>query len=93
VAGKLKPDFLVFFDKGTNSIRNTTLIRVDNVYYITNEKLNKSDDEIIAKFEDYDHDLIDFKSGNQGIMILKPNNINYLYFSRKYPEGFGSTIF
>ena len=83
VVGKLKPDSLVIFDKGANSAKNTAMIRSHNLQYITGKKLNKSDDKTIAKFEDYEPELIDSESGIKGIKITKPNSINYLYFSKK----------
>jgi transposase len=83
VAGKLKPDSLIIFDKGANSTNNIEMIRADNMQYITGKKLNKSDDKIIAEFEEREPELIDSKSGIKGIRITKPNSTNYLYFSKK----------
>ncbi|PWR71749.1 hypothetical protein DLD82_13440 [Methanospirillum stamsii] len=59
------------------------MIRADNLQFITGKKLNKSDDNIIAKFETYNPHVIDEESGIRGIKIKKPNTINYLYFSKK----------
>ena len=83
VRDRLKPESLVIFDKGANSIKNTAMIRADNMQYITAKKLNKSDDKIIENFEDYHPEIIDTESGIYGIKIRKPNTINYLYFSKK----------
>jgi len=83
VAWKLKSDSLVIFDKGANSIKNAAMIRADNMQYITAKKLNKSDDRIIAKFEDYHPEIIDEEAGIKGIKIIKPNSISYLFFSKK----------
>jgi len=51
--------------------------------YITAKKLNKSDDKIIANFEDCNSEIIDEETGIRGIKIEKPNSINYIYFSKK----------
>ena len=83
VSRKLKSDSLVIFDKGANSIKNAAMIRADNMQYITAKKLNKSDDRIIAKFEDYHPEIIDEEAGIKGIKIIKPNSISYLFFSKK----------
>ena len=83
VAGKLKPDSLVIFDKGANSIKNAAMIRADNMQYITAKKLNKSDDKIIAEFYSYNPEVIDTEKGVKGIKIIKPNSISYLFFSKK----------
>ena len=83
VRKRLKPESLVIFDKGANSIKNTAMIRADNMQYITAKKLNKSDDKIIANFENYHPETIDEETGICGIKIKKPNSINYLYFSKK----------
>ncbi|WFN35857.1 IS1634 family transposase [Methanomicrobium antiquum] len=83
VKDRLKEDSLVIFDKGANSIDNTQMIRSDNLQYITGKKLNKSDDKIIAKFEEYSPEIIDDEAGIRGIKIVKPNSINYFYFSKK----------
>jgi len=83
VAGKLKSDSLVIFDKGANSIKNAAMIRADNMQYITAKKLNKSDDRIIAEFYSYNPEVIDTEKGVKGIKIIKPNSISYLFFSKK----------
>jgi len=83
VAGKLKSDSLVIFDKGANSIKNAAMIRADNMQYITAKKLNKSDDKIIAEFYSYNPEVIDTEKGVKGIKIIKPNSISYLFFSKK----------
>lgn len=79
----LREGSLVIFDKGANSVANTQMIRADTLQYITEKKLNKSDDKIIAEFETYNPHLIDKDSGIHGIKIEKPNSTNYLYFSEK----------
>jgi len=83
VRNRLKTESLVIFDKGANSIKNTAMIRADNMQYITAKKLNKSDDKIIANFEDCNSEIIDEETGIRGIKIEKPNSINYIYFSKK----------
>jgi transposase len=80
---RLKEESLVIFDKGANSITNIAMIRADNLQYLTAKKLNKSDDKIIAKFEDYDPEVIDAETGVRGSKIEKPNSINYFFFSKK----------
>ena len=81
--GRLREGSLVIFDKGANSVANTHMIRADNLQYITGKKLNKSDDKIIAIFEELNPEIIDAESGIRGIKIEKPNSTNYLYFSEK----------
>jgi transposase len=83
VKDRLKRDSLVIFDKGANSIANTTMIRADNLQYLTSKKLNKSDDRIISRFDKYNPITIDVEKGIKGIKIEKPNSINYLFFSKK----------
>ena len=83
VKDRLKRDSLVIFDKGANSIANTTMIRADNLQYLTSKKLNKSDDRIISRFDKYNPITIDAENGIKGIKIEKPNSINYLFFSKK----------
>ena len=82
IKDRLKKDSLVIFDKGANSITNTAMIRADNLQYMTAKKLNKSDDRIISKFDEYHPVTIDEEKGIKGIKIEKPNSINYLYFSK-----------
>jgi transposase len=80
---RLRKGSLVVFDKGANSIGNTALIRADEMQYITAKKLNKSDDKIIADFDEYCPEIVDPENGIYGIKITKPNSVNYLYFSEK----------
>ncbi len=82
VRDRLKNDSLVIFDKGANSITNTAMIRADNLQYMTAKKLNKSDDKIIAEFDSYHPEMIDAEKGVKGIKIVKPNSVNYLFFSK-----------
>ncbi len=81
--GRLREGSLVIFDKGANSVANTAMIRADNLQYITAKKLNKSDDTIIAKFEEYHPEMIDAETGVRGIKIEKPSSTNYFFFSEK----------
>ena len=83
VRDRLKEDSLVIFDKGANSITNTAMIRADNMQYITSKKLNTSDDGIISGFEKYSPVMIDAEKGIRGVKFLKPNSVNYLFFSKK----------
>lgn len=78
---RLKKGSLVILDKGANSINNTSLIRKDALQYLTAKKLNKSDDKIIAQFDKLDTEIIDKEKGIYGYKIVKPNSINYFYFS------------
>jgi len=78
---RLKKGSLVIFDKGANSINNISLIRKDALQYLTARKLNKSDDKIIARFDELDTEIIDGEKGIYGYKIVKPNSINYFYFS------------
>jgi transposase len=80
---RLKQGSLVVFDKGANSIENTALVRADEMQYLTAKKLNKSDDKIIANFWDRSPELVNPKDGIYGLKIVKPNSVNYLYFSKK----------
>ena len=80
---RLRKGSLVVFDKGANSIGNTALIRADEMQYITAKKLNKSDDKIIADFDEYYPEIVDSDNGIYGIKINKPNSVSYLYFSEK----------
>ena len=80
---RLKQGSLVVFDKGAHSIENTALIRADEMQYLTARKLNRSDDKLIANFQNYSPELIDSESGIYGIKIVKPSSISYLYFSKK----------
>jgi len=82
-SGRLKEGSLVIFDKGANSITNIAMIRADNLQYITAKKLNKSDDKIIEKFEEYHPEVIDAETDVRGIKFEKPNSVNYLFFSEK----------
>jgi len=49
--------------------------------YLTGKKLNSSDDKIIKIFDQLSPEVIDEEKGIYGIKIVKPNSINYLYFS------------
>jgi transposase len=80
---RLKQKSLVVFDKGAHSIGNTALIRADDMHYLTARKLNTSDDKKIATFWESSPKSIDVESGIYGLKILKPNSVNYFYFSRK----------
>ncbi len=79
----LKKGSLVVFDKGAHSIENTDIIRADDMQYLTAKKLNKSDDKIIARYEEYNPELIDSNDGVYGIKIVRPSSTDYLYFSEK----------
>ena len=83
VKDRIKKDSLIIFDKGANSIENTAMIRADNLQYMTAKKLNKSDDRIISRFDEYNPLTIDAENGIKGIKIEKPKSVNYLFFSKK----------
>jgi transposase len=82
ISKRLRKNSLVVFDKGANSIGNIKLIRADKMQYLTAKKLNKSDDKIIEKFGQLDTEVIDEEKGIYGYKIVKPNSINYLFFSK-----------
>jgi transposase len=82
VKDRLKVESLVIFDKGANSLANTAMIRADNLQYITAKKLNKSDDRLISRFEEYSPVTIDEEKGIRGVKFQKPNSVNYLFFSK-----------
>jgi len=69
--------------KGAHSIENTDMVRADDMQYLTAKKLNKSDDKTIARYDEYNPELIDSNDGVYGIKIVKPNSVNFLYFSEK----------
>jgi transposase len=83
VKGRLKQQSLVVFDKGAHSIGNIALIREDEMHYLTARKLNTSDDKKIATFWESSPELIDAEHGIYGLKIIKPNSVNYMYFSKK----------
>lgn len=83
VNSRLKQQSLVVFDKGAHSIENTALIRADEMHYLTARKLNTSDDKRIATFWKCSPELIYSNDGIYGLKIIKPNSVNYFYFSEK----------
>ncbi|WP_342306350.1 transposase [Methanolobus sp. ZRKC5] len=83
VHGRLKQESLVIFDKGAHSIGNTTMIRADEMHYLTARKLNTSDDKKIAAFWDSSIEAVDEEAGIYGLKNIKPNSFNYMYFSKK----------
>lgn len=83
VNSRLKQQSLVVFDKGAHSIENTALIRADEMHYLTARKLNTSDDKRIATFWKCSPELIYSNDGIYGLKIIKPNSVNYFYFSKK----------
>ncbi len=83
VNNRLKQGSLVVFDKGAHSIGNTTMIRADDMQYLTARKLNKSDDKIIANFWNYSLEIVDPEDGIYGLKIVKPSSVNYFFFSEK----------
>jgi transposase len=58
----LKQKSLVVFDKGAHSIGNNTLIRADDIHYLTARKLNTSDDKKIATFWKCSPELVDHEN-------------------------------
>ncbi|ODV48850.1 hypothetical protein SAMN06295989_11140 [Methanohalophilus euhalobius] len=80
---RLNRGSLVVFDKGAHSVDNTSLIREDEMHYLTARKLNKSDDKKIATFWESFPKLINAKDGIYGLKIVKPSSVNYFYFSKK----------
>lgn len=78
---KLKKGSRIVFDKGANSKGNIKLILKDKMKYLTSKKLNASDDKRIETFDKSKAELIDSKKGIYGIKFVKPNSIDYFYFS------------
>ena len=66
-------------------IGNISLIRTDEMQYLTAKKLNKSDDKIIAKFDQLETEVVDEE---KGIHSLRENahsvRINSHYIFIKY---------
>ena len=83
VNSRLKQQSLVVFDKGAHSIGNTAMIRADEMHYLTARKLNTSDDKKITTFWDSSIKTVDEEDGIYGLKTIKPNSINYMYFSKK----------
>jgi len=79
---RLRKNSLIIFDKGANSIGNISLIRADEMQYLTAKKLNKSDDKIIKNFNQLETEVVDGERGIYGYKIVKPSSVNYLYFSK-----------
>jgi len=81
VNGRLKEGSRIVFDKGAHSKENIDLILTDKMKYLTAKKLNKSDDKRIKKFDKSKAELLDPENGVYGIKFVKPNSIDYFYFS------------
>lgn len=81
VRKKLRQGSLVVFDKGADSKKNIETILADKMKYLTAKKLNKSDDKRIEKFDKSKADLIDPVRKIYGIKYVKPNSIDYFFFS------------
>ncbi len=78
---KLKSGSLVIFDKGAHSKENLDLILADKMKYLTAKKLNTSDDKRIKEFDKSKAELVDDEKRIYGIKYIKPNSIDYFYFS------------
>lgn len=81
VKRKLKAGSLLVFDKGANSKANIETILNDKMKYLTAKKLNKSDDKRIHVFDKPKAELVDTERKVYGIKYVKPNSIDYFYFS------------
>lgn len=81
VKRKLKKGSLIVFDKGADSKSNIEAILNDKMKYLTAKKLNKSDDKRIKVFDKSKAELVDVERKVYGIKYVKPNSIDYFYFS------------
>jgi len=80
---KLKPESRIVFDKGAKSEKNIDLILADKMKYLTAKKLNKSDDKRIKAFDKSKAELLDSEKIIYGLKFVKPNKIDYFYFSEE----------
>ena len=79
----LRTDSRIVFDKGAHSKENVELILADKMKYLTSKKLNTSDDLRIKEFSQSRAELVDAPEGIYGIKYVKPNSIDYFFFSRQ----------
>jgi len=77
----LRGDSRIVFDKGAHSKGNVSRILADKMKYLTAKKLNASDDLRIKKFNKHQAELIDPAAGVYGKKYVKPNSIDYFFFS------------
>ena len=59
------------------------LVSLSSQTISASKKLNKSDDKILADFDEYCPEIVDPENGIYEIKITNPNSVNYLYFSEK----------
>ena len=81
VRGWLKTGSRIVFDKGAHSKENVDQILADKMKYLTAKKLNKSDDQRIKEFSKHRAELIDSDARVYGLKYVKPNSIDYFFFS------------
>lgn len=81
VKHKLKPDSLVTYDKGGNSLENNSLVLASKMKYLTSKKLNLSDDKKIKKFDKAKATLLNAEEEIYGIKYVYPSRIDYFFFS------------
>jgi transposase len=81
VRGRLRTGSRVIFDKGAHSKENVDLILADKMKYLTSKKLNTSDDLRIKEFSKSRAELVDAEDKVCGIKYVKPNSIDYFFFS------------
>jgi transposase len=75
------------FDKGANSKKNLDVILSNKMKYLTAKKLNTSDDLRIKEFRTSKAELVDSVDKVYGIKYVKPNSIDYFFFSRKLKKN------
>jgi transposase len=81
VRRRLNEGSRIVFDKGAHSKENVDFILADKMKYLTAKKLNKSDDLRIKRFSKRRAEHIDPVDGVYGIKYVKPNSIDYFFFS------------
>jgi transposase len=81
VRGRLRSGSRIVFDKGAHSKENVDHILADKMKYLTSKKLNTSDDLRIKEFSKSRAELIDPEDRVYGIKYVKPNSIDYFFFS------------
>ena len=81
IRGRLRSGSRIVFDKGAHSKENVDYILADKMKYLTAKKLNASDDIRIKNFQKNKAECIDLKDEVYGIKFVKPNSIDYFFFS------------
>ena len=73
----------IIFDKGANSKENLNSVIAAKMQFLTAKKLNKSDDELIKKFDKSKAEVVIGEDGVYGIKQIFPSRYNYFFFSEK----------